>query len=349
MTDRVLRRCGWRVSRLGLGGWAFGGSWAMGWGPQDDCESVRTVRHASRSGLNWIDVAPVYGLGHAEEVVGRALRDVPEDERPLVFTKCGLVWGADAHGPGAGRVARPDSLARELAASIRRLGVERLDLYQVHMPARDGTPLEEYWSYLAAMRERGLVKMIGLSNHSVAELRRAHAIAHVDVCQPPLSVLRRDAADVIAWCAKHEVDVITYSPLESGLLTGAFHAERIKALSTDDWRANDPRFSASRLRAVAPVTSALAAVAGRHRTCVSAVALAWALAWPGVTGVIVGARNPAQIDTWRSADELILTSEELDAVEQAVRSSRAAVGPVHPLADSASAEATQGTNARSTQ
>jgi aryl-alcohol dehydrogenase-like predicted oxidoreductase len=321
------------LSRLGLGGWVFGGGdWAMGWGPQEDEESIRTVRHALRRGLNWIDLAPVYGLGHAEELVGRVLRELPAAERPLVFTKCGLAWGELALGACDGRAASPSSIERQLAGSLRRLGVEHLDVYQVHWPAGDGTPLEEYWSYLAGLRERGLVRAIGLSNHSAADLSRAQAVAPVDVCQPQLSLLRRDAAEVIAWCAGHGVEVVVYSPLESGLLSGSFDAERARTLPPGDWRAADPRFAAPGLRAIAPVTEALAAVAARHRVVPGAVALAWTLSWPGVTGAIVGARSPGQIDDWSGAGALRLEPEDLAALEAAARRSPTVTGPAHPLA-----------------
>jgi aryl-alcohol dehydrogenase-like predicted oxidoreductase len=323
---RPLGDSGLSLSPLGLGTWVFGGTgWRYTWGAQDDAESIATVRRAVELGVNWIDTAAVYGLGHAEEVVGRALAGIPESDRPYVFTKAGLVWDPDDLTAAPRRTMRPDSVRRELEDSLRRLGVEAIDLYQVHWPdtgaplvwgegaagaAVPPTRLEEYWQTMADLKKEGKVRAIGLSNHSADELGRAAEIAPVDAVQPPLSVLNTSAAADIAWAERHRTGVIVYSPLHSGLLTGSFTAERVAALPADDWRRSHPDFTrdlAANLRAV----SRLRRVADRYGVPVSAVALAWALAWPGVTGAIVGARTPGQTDYWPEAARLRLTEADL--------------------------------------
>jgi aryl-alcohol dehydrogenase-like predicted oxidoreductase len=327
LTTRRLGRTDMDITRVGFGAWAIGGSWAFGWGEQDDRESVAAIRHAVDSGINWIDTAATYGLGHSEEVVGRALRDMDEAERPYVFTKCGLTWeeGADPSAPPSFVMAQ-ESVRRELDASLRRLGVERIDLYQVHWPPRDGTPLEDYWATMVALRDEGKVRAIGLSNHDVAALERAEAIGHVDSLQPPFSAIARSAADEIAWCRAHETGVIVYSPMQSGLLTGAFSAERVASLPEDDWRRQDREFTTG-LDANLALADALADVAARRGVSTAAVAVAWTLAWPGVTAAIVGARRPEQLDDWIGAPEVELTDAELDEIAAAIERTGAGAGP----------------------
>ncbi|POM26587.1 General stress protein 69 [Actinomadura rubteroloni] len=332
------------VSRLGFGSWAVAGTgWGFGWGATDDAESVATIRHAVESGVNWIDTAAVYGLGHSEEIVGKAVAGLPEADRPLLFTKVGLVWdAADPLAPPL-RCMKPASVRRELEDSLRRLGVERIDLYQVHWPdtgtplgtvgsasgdiGPDATPLEEYWQVMADLKAEGKVRAIGLSNHSVEQLDAAERIAHVDAIQPPFSAVRRSAADEVAWARAHGTGVIAYSPLVSGLLTGTFSADRVAALPADDWRATHPDFT-SGLAANLRVADALRPVAARHGASVTEVALAWVLAWPGITGAIVGARRPAQVDGWIGASALTLAPADLDEI--AAVAAHAGSGPVRP-------------------
>src|SRR6202035_4184564 len=200
------------ITRAGFGAWAIGGGgWAFAWGDQEDDDSVAAIRHAVESGINWVDTAAVYGLGHSEEVVARALRDFPEADRPYVFTKGGLIWDeSDRHKP-ASRVGNPASLRREVEASLRRLGVDRIDLYQLHWPAEDGTPLEEYWQTFADLKREGQVRAIGLSNHDIYRLEAAEGTASVDAIQPQFSLIHRDAADdVLLWAREHEAGVIVY-------------------------------------------------------------------------------------------------------------------------------------------
>ncbi len=323
---------GMAITRVGFGAWALGGGdWAFSWGPQDDDVAIAAIRHAVESGVNWIDTAAVYGLGHSEEVVGRALRDIPAADRPYVFTKGGLVWDENDRRAVARRVGAPESLRREVDASLRRLGVERIDLYQMHRPAEDGTKLEDYWRTFVELKAAGKVRAIGLSNHDAGQLERAEAIGHVDTLQPAFSAIHRDAArELLPWTTRHETGVIAYSPMASGLLTGAFSAERVTALPADDWRRRSPDFTTN-LAANLAVAEALDAVARRHGVGQPAAAVAWTLAFKGVTGAIVGARSPAQVDGWLPAAQLVLTDEDLDELAAAITASGAGEGPVRPL------------------
>ncbi len=330
-----LGRTGMRITRVGFGAWALGGAgWAFGWGEQDDAESIATIRHAIARGVNWIDTAAVYGLGHSEEVVARALESLPPSERPYVFTKGGLVWDPADPGADPRRVADPSSLRREVEASLRRLRVERIDLYQVHWPPDDGTPLAEYWQALVDLRREGKVRAIGLSNHRSTHLARAEAIGHVDALQPPLSAIQRAAAEAeIPWCREHGTGVIVYSPMQSGLLTGTFSLGRTRCLPADDWRARDREFRGTRLGRNLALADALRPTAARRGVSVATVAVAWALAWPGVTGAIVGARHPNQVDGWLPAAVLTLTPADLDEIADAIANSGAGQGPAHPAAE----------------
>jgi aryl-alcohol dehydrogenase-like predicted oxidoreductase len=332
LPTKPLGTSGMDITRVGFGAWAIGGAgYAFGWGTQEDEDSVAAIRHAVERGINWIDTAAVYGLGHSEEVVARALRDIPEGDRPFVFTKCGLVWDEDDRETPPRRAGDPASIRRELEASLRRLEVERIDLYQMHWPAEDGTPLEEYWGELVRLRDEGKVRAVGLSNHDAAQLERAEAIGHVDSLQPPFSAVRRDAgAAELGWCADHDTGVIVYSPMQSGLLTGAFTRERAAELPDDDWRSRSPDFSGEGLERNLRLAAALEPVAERHGVSPAAVAVAWTLAWRGVTGAIVGARSPEQVDGWLAAATLELTAADLDEIAEAIRTSGAGSGPERP-------------------
>ena len=326
-----LGRTGMDITRVGFGAWALGGGdWAYSWGPQDDDEAIAAIRHAVESGVNWIDTAAVYGLGHSEEVVGRALRDLPAADRPYVFTKGGMVWDESDRSVAPRRVAAPESLRREVEASLRRLGVEQIDLFQLHWPADDGTKLEDYWQAFLDLKAEGKVRAVGLSNHNADQLERAEALGHVDSLQPPFSAIHRDAAAaLLPWTTAHETGVIVYSPMTSGLLTGAFSAERVAALPADDWRRSSPDFT-TRLDANLAVAAALDVVAQRHGVAQPAAAVAWTLAFAGVTGAIVGARSPRQVDGWLPATGLNLTDQDLDDVAAAIAASGAGEGPTRP-------------------
>src|SRR5881275_245491 len=327
------------ITPVGFGAWAIGGGdWAFSWGPQDDDASIKTMRHALDLGINWIDTAAVYGLGHSEEVVGRLLRDLPAGERPLVFTKCGLVWDERDRMKEARRVLRPESIRKECEASLRRLGAERIDLYQFHWPDETGTPVEDSWQTMVRLIEEGNVRAAGVSNFDVGLLERCEAIRHVDSLQPPFSLIRREAAErQIPWCAEHETGVIVYSPMQSGLLTDGFTAARVAALAPDDWRRRSPQFQQPALDKNVALRDALGPIARRHGTTASAVAVAWTLAWPGVTGAIVGARTAAQVDGWIGAATLDLTAADLDEIAAAITRTGAGTGPTRPAASEAAA------------
>jgi aryl-alcohol dehydrogenase-like predicted oxidoreductase len=323
---------GMEITRVGFGAWAIGGGgWAFAWGGQDDDDSIAAIRHAVERGINWIDTAAVYGLGHSEDVVARALRDLPADERPYVFTKCGLVWDENDREVPPRRVGDPGSIRREIERSLRRLGVERIDLYQMHWPAEDGAPLEEYWGTLLELKAEGKARAVGLSNHTAEQLERAERVGHVDTLQPPFSLINRQAADAeLPWCADRETGVIVYSPMQSGLLSGAFTAARAAKLGEDDWRSRSPDFTGEGLARNLALAGALRPVAERHGTTVAAVAVAWTLAWRGVTAAIVGARDPRQVDGWLAAASLELTDADLDELADAIRRTGAGSGPERP-------------------
>jgi aryl-alcohol dehydrogenase-like predicted oxidoreductase len=320
------------LTRVGFGAWAAGGGgWAFGWGPQDDNESIAAIHHALERGVNWIDTAAIYGLGHSEEVVRRALEGRAEADRPYVFTKCGLLWDESDPMKSAIRSLASNSIRRECDASLRRLGVERIDLYQFHRPDEFGVPIEESWRTMEQLVEEGKVRYIGVSNFDVSLLRKCEAIRHVDSLQPPFSLIRRNAAAAeIPWCNAHRTGVIVYSPMQSGILTDSFSPERVKKMADDDWRKTAPMFQTPNLEKNMTMRDALKPIALRHNTTVSAVAVAWTLAWPGVTGAIVGARSPSQVDGWIDAANLILTARDLDEIASAIDRIGVGSGPTRP-------------------
>ena len=332
LPTRPLGTSGLDLTTVGFGAWAAGGGeWAYGWGPQDDDESLDAMRRAIALGVNWIDTAAVYGLGHSEELVGRLLRDLPEAERPYVFTKCGLVWNERDRMASPVQTLAPDSIRKEVEASLGRLGVERIDLYQFHWPDAVGTPIEESWGAMGRLVEQGKVRAAGVSNFDVGLLERCEAIRHVDSLQPPFSLIRRElAAAEIPWCAEHATGVIAYSPMQSGLLTDRFDAARVTGLAPDDWRRKSSEFRPPRLERNLALRDALRPIARRHGTTVSSVAVAWTLAWPGVTGAIVGARSARQVEGWIGAATLELTGEDLDEIAGAAERTGAGSGPVRP-------------------
>ena len=317
------------ITRVGLGAWSFGGGeWAFGWGAQNDADSIAAIRYAVESGINWIDTAALYGLGHSEEVVRRALENIPPSERPFIFTKCGVIWKEGDRKAIPEQVGNATSLRRELEASLRRLGVDCIDLYQMHWPPTDGTPVEDYWQTLQNFKKEGKVRAVGLSNHSVEQLERAERIAHVDCLQPPFSAIRRNCAAELAWCFTQNTGVIVYSPLQSGLLSGSFN---VKSVPRDDWRSLNPRFNGEALQRNLALADALKSIAARHATTVAPVAIAWVLAWPGVTGAIVGARNPMQVQGWLDAASLHLLPGDFYEIARAIELTQAGSGPLIPV------------------
>jgi aryl-alcohol dehydrogenase-like predicted oxidoreductase len=332
LPTRPLGRSGLEITTVGFGAWATGGGgWSFGWGPQDDEASIAAIQHSLTRGVNWIDTAAVYGLGHSEEVVGRAVRALPAADRPLVFTKCGLIWDEKQPMVQSKRVLRPESIRKECEVSLRRLGLEHIDLYQFHWPDETNTPVEESWGEMVRLVEAGKVRAIGVSNFSVALLERCEKVRHVDSLQPPFSPVRREvAAAEIPWCAAHGTGVINYSPMQSGLLTERFSEERLAALAEDDWRRRAPEFQQPKLGRNLALRDALRPIAEKHKVSVGAVAIAWTQSWPGVTGSIVGARSPEQVDGWLPAASLRLDAAVLDSNAAALEATGAGAGPVRP-------------------
>jgi aryl-alcohol dehydrogenase-like predicted oxidoreductase len=332
LPTRRLGAGGPEITTVGFGAWAIGGGgWSFAWGAQDDAESIAAIRHAVSRGVTWIDTAAVYGLGHSEEVVGRAISEIPVGERPLVFTKCGLRWD-DADRMGAPvRDSRPARVREECEASLRRLRVERIDLFQFHWPDQTGTPLEDSWGEMARLQDEGKVRFIGVSNYDVPLLERCKALRPVQSLQPPFSMIRRDVASAeLPWCAAHGTGVIVYSPMQSGLLTDGFTAERVAAFPEDDWRRRGPHYQQPNLGRNLALRDSLRPIAGKHGVSVAAVAVAWTLAWPGITAAIVGARNPGQVDGWIAAASLRLDRDDLDAIATAIGRTGAGSGASRP-------------------
>ena len=337
LTTRPLGSSGVQITTVGFGAWAIGGDgWSFGWGPQDDGASVAAMHHAVELGINWIDTAAVYGLGHSEEVVGRFLKECAPADRPYVFTKCGLVWDARDRMKPSLRISSPAAIREGCDASLRRLGVERIDLFQFHWPDESGVPIEDSWGEMSRLVDEGKVWLVGVSNFDVARLDSCEAIRHVDSLQPPFSMIRRDAgASLIPWCAAHGTGVICYSPMQSGILTDRFTRDRMEGMAVDDWRRKAPYFQESNLTAGLALRDALRPIAQRRGTTVAAVAVAWTLAWPGLTGAIVGARSPDQIDGWIGAAALTLTPEELAEIVTAIEKTGAGSGPTAPTREGA--------------
>ncbi len=334
LAKRPLGSSGVQITTVGFGAWAIGGGgWAFGWGAQDDRASIAAMHRAVELGINWIDTAAVYGLGHSEEVVGRFIEECAPADRPLVFTKCGLVWDEQDRMKPALRISSPPSIVEGCEASLRRLGVERIDLFQFHWPDESGVPIEDSWGAMTRLIEQGKVRLAGVSNFDTALLDRYEAIRHVDSLQPPFSMIRRDAAaSQLPWCAAHGTGVIVYSPMQSGLLTDRFTRDRIDRMDADDWRRKAPYFQEPDLTANLALRDALEPVARRHHTTVAAVAVAWTLAWPGVTGAIVGARAPEQIEGWIGAGAVELTPADLAEIARAIEATGAGTGPLAPEA-----------------
>jgi aryl-alcohol dehydrogenase-like predicted oxidoreductase len=318
-----LGSSGLPITRLGFGAWALGG----GWGPQDDRDSIAAIHHALDSGVTWIDTAAIYGAGHSEEVVARALDGVAD--RPLVATKCGLEFH---DGPGDRTNLRPDEIRRECEASLRRLRVDTIDLYQFHWPdVMTGTPVEESWGVMADLVAQGKVRFAGVSNFDVALMERCEPILHIDSLQPPFSAISRSvASEILPWCHTNGTGVIAYSPMASGLLTGRFSHERMASLDPGDWRHSFEEFREPALSKNLALQDALRPVAERHGTSVASIAIAWTLAWPGVTAAIVGARSPDQVDGWIDASGITLDDADLDSIGTAIDASGAGAGPTQP-------------------
>jgi aryl-alcohol dehydrogenase-like predicted oxidoreductase len=314
METRKLGNSDLHITRVGYGAWAIGGSgWQFAWGSQDDNESIAAIHRALELGVNWIDTAAVYGLGHSEEVVGRALKSW-RGSRPYVFTKCGL--RGDAKGE-VQKVLTADSIRGEVEDSLRRLSVDVIDLYQIHWPPDPDSPeLEEGWSTLVDLKREGKVRWIGVSNFNVQQLRRAQNVASVTSLQPRYSLVHREIEDeILPYCLSEGIGVIVYSPMASGLLTGAMTRERAARLPRDDWRKGHPDFTEPNLTHNLALVERTRAIANRDNRSVGEVAIAWTLGHPAVTGAIVGARNAQQAEGVMRAGEFHLTDKEVTEIE----------------------------------
>ena len=298
------------ITPIGFGSWALGGGgWKFGWGPQDDRESIAAIQRALDLGVNWIDTAAAYGLGHSEEVVAQALKG--RHDHPFIFTKCSMPW--DDQG-NLLRSLKAGSIRRELEDSLRRLQVDVIDLYQVHWPIPDDQ-LEEGWATLGELKRQGKVRYIGASNFSVAQLRRAGSLAHVDALQPPYSLIRRDVErEILPYCQEQGIGVIVYSPMASGLLSGGMDRLRIESLPAGDWRRNSSQFQEPKLSQNLRIADQLKEVGQRHGRSAGEVAIAWTLRHPAVTAAIVGARTPAQVDGFIGAMDFRLSEAEIDEI-----------------------------------
>ena len=310
MQTRSLGSTGMSLTPIGLGAWALGGGdWEFGWGPQDDRDSIATIHRALDLGINWIDTAAVYGLGHSERIVGRALRE--RAEKPYVFTKCSMIWD------DRGRIAHnldPGSIRRELEASLRRLQLEAVDLYQIHWP--DPAPeIEVGWETLAALQQEGKARHIGVSNFSVEQMRRVQTIAPIAALQPPYSLVRPEAeTELLPFCHEQNIGVIVYSPMMSGLLSGAMTRERIDRLPRSDWRSRHREFQEPRLSHTMNLAEKLRAIGQRHGRSTGEIAIAWTLRRPEVTGAIVGLRRPVQVDEIQGAAYFSLSDAEIHEI-----------------------------------
>jgi len=310
MKTKRLGNSDLNITPIGFGAWAIGGSgWEFGWGEQDDKASIIAIHRALELGVNWIDTAAVYGTGHSEEVVAAALKSW-SGPLPYVFTKCGLLWDDEGY---VHRNLKADSIRRECENSLRRLKVDRIDLYQIHWPTED---LEEGWAEMAQLQKEGKVRWIGVSNFDAGQMGRAGKIGSITSLQPPYSLVRREIeTDILPYCEAHGIGVIVYSPMQSGLLTGAMTRERIAKLPDSDWRSRDPEFLEPRLSKNLALVDRLRRVGQKHGRPAGQVAVAWVLRNSAVTAAIVGARSPQQVEQNVGAAELHLTGEDVAEIE----------------------------------
>ncbi len=309
---RSLGNSDLHLTPIGFGAWAIGGGdWEFAWGSADDDESIRAIHRALDGGINWIDTAAIYGLGHSEEIVGKALKG--RSQKPYVFTKCSMRWFPDRK---IYRSLKAGSLQEEIEASLTRLGVDRIDLYQIHWPNPEDE-IEEAWETLARFQEQGKVRYIGVSNFNVAQMRRAQAIAPITSLQPPYSLLRRDIeSEILPFCRQHNIGVINYSPMVSGLLTGKMTAERIRNLPEDDWRRRNQNFQEPKLSRNLELAALLGEIGREHGVQAGVVAIAWTLRNPAITAAIVGARRPDQVEGTLPAATFRLSDAEAERIER---------------------------------
>jgi len=304
------------ITPIGFGAWAIGGGgWAAAWGPQDDDEAVGAIRRAVELGVNWVDTAAVYGTGHSEELVARALKNVPEADRPYVFTKSSLVWDENREISNS---LKADSIKRECEDSLRRLGTDHIDLYQIHWPRPD-EDIEEGWQAMADLKQEGKVRHIGVSNFDVGQMERIKDIAPVETLQPPYNMLNRGVEEeILPYAGRENIGVIVYSPMRSGLLTGKMTRERVENMPSDDWRRDTDDFNEPKLSKNLELVAVLEEIGVSHNASPGEVAIAWTLRNPDVTAAIVGGRRPDQVDGIIDAAGLELVDEEIECIESAI-------------------------------
>jgi aryl-alcohol dehydrogenase-like predicted oxidoreductase len=312
MKTSLLGKSDMGITRFGFGAWAAGGAWQYGWGTQDDSDSVAAIHRALELGINWIDTAAVYGLGHSEEVVAKALA-AWSGPKPYVFTKCGMIWNEKQEVDYS---LKANSIRRECENSLRRLNTEVIDLYQIHWPSDNLPETQEGWAALAALQKEGKVRWIGASNFSREELQAAQLIAPITSLQPPYSLIRREIeSGVLPYCKEQGIGVIAYSPMGSGLLTGTMTRERVATLAADDWRSKNSEFQEPKLSENLTIAQQVKVVADRRGVSAGAVAAAWTLHNPAVTGAIIGARNARQVDEIFAYADVELAPEEVAEIQ----------------------------------
>ncbi len=312
MQLRTLGNSDLKITPLGVGAWAMGGGgWAFGWGPQDDAQSVAAIHAALDEGWNWIDTAAVYGLGHAEEVVGKAVRE-RSGAKPYVFTKCARVWDENRQ---IGKRLKKDSVKKECEDSLRRLGFETIDLYQIHWPEPD-EDIEEGWQAMNELKAEGKVRWIGVSNFSKSQMERVAPFGPITSLQPPYSLVSPEVeAEILPYCGEKNIGTLIYSPMKSGLLSGAMTRERIAAMPPDDFRQRTPNFQEPLLTKNLALVEKLREIGARHGRTPGEVAIAWCLRRPEVTATIVGLRSPQQLEGVKGAATFRLTPEEIAEIQ----------------------------------
>jgi aryl-alcohol dehydrogenase-like predicted oxidoreductase len=311
MQTRKLGNSDLRITAVGLGTWAIGGPWQFGWGPQDDNEAIAAIVRAIDLGINWIDTAPIYGCGHSEELVGRALKQIKV--KPIIATKCSLLWNEKREKVGC---LKAESIRKECEDSLRRLGVDVIDLYQMHWPDPE-SDLEEGWGEMARLQKQGKVRFIGVCNYNLAQLDRIRKIAPVTSLQPPYSMIKRDVEkELLSYCEKHNIGVVAYSPMQRGMLTGKFNKQHLKTLAPDDHRLRMPEFTEPQFSANMELVEKLKPIAERNNRTVAQLSIAWVLRRPEVTAAIVGARKPSQIEETASSGDWTLDDKEITEIEK---------------------------------
>ena len=316
-STRTLGNSDMQLTRIGFGAWAIGGDdWAHGWGPQDDNDSLTAIHRALDGGVNWIDTAAVYGLGHSEEIVGKALTSTRS--KPYVFTKCAMTWGADRK-----IVQSLKQIRQECEASLQRLGVDAIDLYQIHWPVPD-EQIEEGWQTMADLQREGKVRWIGVSNFSIAQMERAMKIAPITSLQPPYSAINRTyEAEILPFCREHNIGVINYSPMHSGLLTGAMTKDRVAKLPDTDFRKRAKNYQEPQLSRNLALAEKMKEIANRHNVMTGVIAIAWTLHNPAITAAIVGGRNAKQVEGVLPAATFRLTQAEYEEINNFIHTHEA--------------------------